>query len=145
MAGLRNKDKECLKGLEKWEIMVLMETWVEEKEWKKLKERLPREYDWGMQLTKRRSKRRRVRGEIIMGIRKDLVEEGTVIEEKEERIMIGRVKRGEERWRVVGVYIWENLDWTLEKIGRWTEEKNIGIKTLMGGILMQGQEEREKG
>lgn len=62
-----------------------------------MKERLPREYDWGMQLTKRKSKRRRVRGDIIMGIRKDLVEEETVIEEKEERIMIGRVKRGEER------------------------------------------------
>lgn len=26
VAGLRNKDKECLKGLGKWKVMVLMET-----------------------------------------------------------------------------------------------------------------------
>lgn len=34
---------------------------------------------------------------MIMGIRKELMEERTVIEGKEEGIMIGRVKRGEEK------------------------------------------------
>lgn len=67
-----------------------------------------------------------------MGIRKELMEEGTVIERKEEGIMIGRVKKGEEKWRIVEVYVWENLDWTLRRIEQSAEERDLGIKTLVG-------------
>lgn len=45
MAGLRNKDKDFLEGIEKWEVMILMETWVGEKEWKSVRERLPKGYE----------------------------------------------------------------------------------------------------
>lgn len=40
VAGLKNKYLEFWKGLEKWDIMVLMETWVEEKEWGKIRSKL---------------------------------------------------------------------------------------------------------
>lgn len=70
---------------------------------------------------------------MIMGIRKELMEEGTVIEGKEEGIMIGRVKKGEEKSKIVEVYVRENLDWTLRRIEQRAEERDLGIKTLVGG------------
>jgi len=32
VAGLKNKDREFWKNLEEWEVLVLMETWIERKE-----------------------------------------------------------------------------------------------------------------
>lgn len=46
MAGLGNKDKDFWKGLKEWDIMVLIETWMDEKGWKVWKEKLPRGYRW---------------------------------------------------------------------------------------------------
>lgn len=49
IAGLVNKDGEFWKRLKEWEVMVLIETWVEEKNWRKVREKLPRGYEWNMQ------------------------------------------------------------------------------------------------
>lgn len=51
-----------------------------------------------------------------MGIRKDLLEEGSSIEVKEEGILMGRVKNGGERWRIVGVYVKGNIEGTLQRL-----------------------------
>lgn len=32
VAGLKNKDKDFWKGLEKWDIIILLETWLDKKE-----------------------------------------------------------------------------------------------------------------
>lgn len=45
VAGIRGKDREFWRELEEWNVMVLMETWVEEKGWKKIKNRLPKRFD----------------------------------------------------------------------------------------------------
>jgi len=42
VAGLGNKDKQFWKGLEEWDVMVLVETWVEERGWGKIREKLPK-------------------------------------------------------------------------------------------------------
>lgn len=47
MAGLVNKDKEFWEGLKNWDVIVLSKTWVEEKGWKKIKEKLPGGFAWG--------------------------------------------------------------------------------------------------
>lgn len=49
VAGLRNKDKEFWNGLRKWEVMVMVETWVERKRWKRIKGKLPKGYKWRIQ------------------------------------------------------------------------------------------------
>jgi len=36
--------------------MVLVETWVEERGWGKMREKLPKGYDWKVQMQKRRMK-----------------------------------------------------------------------------------------
>lgn len=69
VAGLGNKDKEFWKGLAEWNVIVLLETWVEEKGWMKVKRFLPREYVWGIQLAKRKSKKGRAIGGMVIGIR----------------------------------------------------------------------------
>lgn len=44
VVGLNNKDCEFWKKLKEWDVMVMMETWVDEKNWRKIRERLPRGY-----------------------------------------------------------------------------------------------------
>lgn len=74
VAGLANKDKEFWEGLKEWDVVVLTETWTEEKGWERWKERLAREFVWRWQEATREGSRGRAIGEMLMGIRKDLVE-----------------------------------------------------------------------
>lgn len=46
VAGLRNKDEDFWKGLIGWDVVVMMETWVEEKGWERVKGKLPRDFIW---------------------------------------------------------------------------------------------------
>lgn len=57
VAGIGNKDKDFWGVLEQWDAMVLIETWVEESSWTRLKEKLPKGYEWGVQYAKRKRKR----------------------------------------------------------------------------------------
>lgn len=101
MAGLGNKDGDFWEGLREWDVLVLSETWVEEKGWDKVKGRLLGGYEWAAQMAKRRNRKGRAMGRMIMGIRRELMEEGRRVETVTEGLMMGRVKRGEERWRIV--------------------------------------------
>jgi len=49
IAELWNKDKDFWKGLENWDVIILSETWLEEKRWDKIKNLLPRGYVWNKQ------------------------------------------------------------------------------------------------
>lgn len=63
MAGLRNKDKGFWRRLVDWDVMVLSETWIDRKGWKRMKSSLPRGFKWGVQVARWRSKKGSVRGE----------------------------------------------------------------------------------
>lgn len=43
VARLGNKDGEFWNWLRDWDVVTLTETWIEKKEWSRIKERLPRE------------------------------------------------------------------------------------------------------
>lgn len=49
--------------------MVMLETWVGEKRWRKVKEKLPRGYVWKCQLVERKNKKGGAMEVIIMRIR----------------------------------------------------------------------------
>lgn len=51
----------------------MMETWLEERGWERVKRRLPKECRWEMQEAKRKNKKCRAMGGIVMGIRKELI------------------------------------------------------------------------
>lgn len=134
MAGIENKDKDFWRGLGKWDIIALSQTWMGEvgEGWKKIRRRLPGGYMWEAQFA-RRNRKGRAMGGMIMGIRREMLEKGTKIETEREGIIIGRVKQEEERWRVVGVYVNKNMEESLQGLGRWMEEAGEGIKTIIGG------------
>lgn len=92
--GINNKDSSFWRGLRDWDVMVLLETWSDEKSWSKVREWLPEGYVWGVQWATRRNEKGRAMGGMVMGIRKELVEKGMEIEAKGEGIMVG--SRNEE-------------------------------------------------
>lgn len=46
MADLKNKDRDFWLGLEEWDVMILMGTWIDENGRKKVKTKLPKRYRW---------------------------------------------------------------------------------------------------
>lgn len=46
MAKLESKIRDFWGGLREWEVITLMETWTDEKEWNRRKKSLPRGYMW---------------------------------------------------------------------------------------------------
>jgi len=74
-----------------------------------------------------KGRRGRAMGGMLMGIRKELLEEGSSIEVKEEGIMVGRVKNGGERWRIVGIYVGGDIEGTLQRLEQWVDEREIGV------------------
>lgn len=80
VAGLRNKDKEFWEGVREWNVMVFSETWVEEKDWGRVKGKLPKGYVWRVQGVRKKNKKGRAIGGMVMGIRKGMWEKEEVQE-----------------------------------------------------------------
>lgn len=70
------KRQGVLESLKNWDVMVLVETWVDEAGWDEVKGRLPRGYVWEVQFAKRRKTRGRAIGGMVLGMRKSLRREG---------------------------------------------------------------------
>lgn len=89
---------------------------------------------WEGQKTIRKNRKGRAMGEMIMWIKKDLIEERTKIESVREGIIMGKVRNGKERWRIIGVYVGKNgIKGTLQTLEKWMGEREAGIRTIIGG------------
>lgn len=44
VAGVRNKDKEFWEGVQEWDIVVMIETWLDERGWEKVRGRVSKGY-----------------------------------------------------------------------------------------------------
>jgi hypothetical protein len=62
VAVLSRKREEFWAYIRKFEIVGLVETWVEEKNWKKIEKTLPKDYKWESQWAKREKKKGRATG-----------------------------------------------------------------------------------
>ncbi|EZA56066.1 hypothetical protein X777_03893 [Ooceraea biroi] len=135
--------------------MVLSETWVEGKGWQKLKSKLPKGYVWAMQEARRKSKKGRVMGGMVMGIRKRMMDKGKKVEVDKEGLMVGKIRCGRKRWRVIGMYVNGDIEEKLERLEEWVEGKEEGAKMIIGGDfnartgseggIMMGEEKEEGG
>ena len=125
---MNNKDKEFWQGLKEWDVMVLIETWVDKEGWKKIQSKMPKGYEWGVQEASRKNKKGRAMGGLIMGIRKELKARGTKIKTEENGLIIGQVIIENEKWKVIGAYMNENKEETLEKINSETELEEERIR-----------------
>lgn len=107
---------------------------MEEKGWDKLRELLPKGFVWGWQGATREGKRGRAMGGLVMGVRKNLVGGQVAVEAKGEGIIVGRVRIGEKRWKVIGVYVGKRgIEETLREIDEWIRGEGEGEKTIVGG------------
>jgi len=105
--------------------MVLIETWVEGKDWGRIRDRLPDGYDWRIQEARRKSKKGKAIGGMVLGIRKDLIVRDGEEVERMEWIMVGKVKSKKGILRVVGVYVngdMERKSWRREQ-NEWSENE----------------------
>jgi len=155
VAGLGNKDRDFWREIKGWDVVVMSETWVEKKGWERIRERMTRGFRWKLQMAGRKNKKGRAIGGMVIGVRNGI----EVIEEEGEREIEGIIKKiikiGEEKWRIVGVYVNGDLREKWEEIRKWVEDKGSGIKTIVGGDFnartgegggrLEGGTEREEG
>lgn len=133
VAGLKNKDKEFWRDIKEWEVIVFLETWVEEKDWKSIRGSLPAGYEWGAQWAKRLNKKGRAAGGMLMGIRKEYKKTESVIVTEKEGFITGMVKKDDKVWKIVGVYAREGIERALEGLEEWTGEVRGKEETIIGG------------
>ncbi|KAL6268035.1 hypothetical protein P5V15_001117 [Pogonomyrmex californicus] len=65
IAGLDNKDVQFREYIKEFDIIGMIETWIEEKRWNKLEEHMPENFNWECQHAKREKNKGRAIGEII--------------------------------------------------------------------------------
>lgn len=106
-----------------------------ERGWEKMKEKIPSEYRWRVQIgkTTRKNKKGRASGGMLLEIRKRIeeVKEERRSEEEERKIKC-KIRVGAESWRIIGIYVNNDTDRKLEGLKDWTEEGEKGIRTVIG-------------
>ena len=133
IAGAENKDRDFWKSIEEWDVIVVCETWLERKGWNRIRGKLPRGYRWEAQMARRRNKKGRARGGMMIGVRSKIEIGKVTVEERGEGVMAVEIVLEGERWRIVGVYVNGDMESKIERIRDWMEEKRTGMKTLIGG------------
>lgn len=63
IARINNKDKETWEYLSGFEVVGLLETWIEEDKWEKLKNNLPKNLEWKCKPAKREKRKGRAKEE----------------------------------------------------------------------------------
>lgn len=102
VAGIKKKERDFWNYIERFDVIGLCETWLEEKEWMKMEKLLPKAINWCSQHAERNKKKGRAKGGIITGVRKGLGEigVGTNVNGVQER----RLRVEGEIWRIMTVY-----------------------------------------
>lgn len=96
----KGKDEQFCEKIMKWDVIGLVETWIEGAEWERWKRRVPREFNWTIQGARRGGKKGRAKGGTWVGIRKGL--EGGYKDWEEEGIIISMIAIGVrgQVWRI---------------------------------------------
>jgi len=133
-----------------------METWVEEKGWEKLKDRLPKKFNWRIQIARRKNTKGKARGGMLLWVKKELVIEEEEVDKEEVR-MSCRIRIEGESWRIIGIYVNKDIERKLEGLKGWMEIDEEEVRTIIGGDFnartgeerrwgkVEEQEEEEKG
>lgn len=103
VAGIKRKDSDFWKFIEQYDFVGLTETWIEEKDWTKMKKFLPEGFVWKCLFARRIKRKGRAMGGIITGVRAELAVLNKVTLDLEE-IVERRIKMNKDVWRVVTVY-----------------------------------------
>lgn len=97
VAEMGRRDKDFWEGLRGWEMIVLVETWVDEKGWERIRGMRPRGYMGDATGEERGEERKTKGGGMLLGIRKDLVGKECKFERGVEGMMRDRLRVGGEK------------------------------------------------
>lgn len=93
MAGLQRQDKNFWGWLKDKDFISLCETWIEEKDWVRFKEKLPGTHWWAYSPARREKRKGRARGGLVLGRKKNWGEGDSILgEEREEGILISNIQ-----------------------------------------------------
>ncbi|XP_066590571.1 trichohyalin-like [Prorops nasuta] len=132
VSGVANKDKEFWQKVGKWEVVCLVETWAEEKDWRRIERRVPSGYNWWAQWAERKERKGRAKGGIMIGVRREIESKRKGGGGEEEGIMEVEVKLGGEEWRIIAVYIGNGIRNKEEGIRRIVDREQQK-RCLIGG------------
>lgn len=101
-----------------------------------MKEKIPKKYSWKVQTdTKnkvKKNKKERVSGGLLLGLRKEIEE---IKEERRMKAEEGRIeckiRIGEERWRIIGIYVNNDIDRKMEGLKDRMEEEEKGVRIMI--------------
>lgn len=125
-------------------MMFLCETWIDKKGWERVSMKLPKGYVWMTQWASRKNKKGRAMGRLCVGIRVEIeMEKGT--EEGKEGLMTVKIWLGKEEWRLVGIYVNNDLEMRIEDMRKWIEEKGEKERVLIGDDFNARKRRRESG
>ncbi|KAJ3656200.1 hypothetical protein Zmor_015296 [Zophobas morio] len=105
----------------KFDVVGLVETWVQRENWEKFEETLPQEYVWECPGATNEKKKGGASGGIVMGIRKEMqeLEKGS---NNKSGIMKKVIQLDNNRWEIIIVYI-KKMEETKINIEKETKEK----------------------
>lgn len=131
VAGILNKDNDTWKYLNNFDIVELIETWVDKGRWEKLKGNLPKKFNWKCSYAEKVNKKGRAKGGIITGVSKNIKE----VEYKEwsRNIVERKLKINGRIWRMITVYS-QDINETLKVIREGIEETKEEILIMGGGL-----------
>lgn len=146
VAGLLNKDIEFWNCVKERDIIELVEIWIEEKQWKGIRGKLPQEFNWKCKYAVREKKKEGVIGGIITGVRKGI--EKNEMEEEETFWQERRIKMQNEKWKILTVYSKE-MKTLKEELEQRLKEEELQKLIIEGDFnarigLEESDEEQEK-
>lgn len=67
-----------------------------------------------------------------VSIRRDLIEKEKEINVEDEGVVVGEVRRGSEKWRIIGVYVSKGVEVTRNSLKKWVDKREKEM-ILIGG------------
>jgi len=158
VAGLRRKGIDFWDFICEHDLICLEETWLERKGWEDMKVWLPRSHEWVEKEARKKKKKGRAKGGMLIGKRKGWgIEGGKWCCRGEDGLMIVEIKEAKERWIIVSIYNsweWKVLEQKIDKVLEEIEEReeclvilggDFNIRTgELGGVKEIGIERRSK-
>lgn len=116
--------------LEKFEVILLLDTWIEEKRAENIKSKLSKKYTWKVLNATRKKQRGRASGGMLIGTRKELNAEieAQVVNEKSEICKV-KLQIEEKKWTIMSVYMGEDNEEMWDKLDGITDKEKEVIIT----------------
>jgi len=156
VAGLSKKDEEFWEYIREYDLIGLVETWLDGKGWERIKGWLPDSHDWEVKEARKDKRKGRAKGGMLLGRRKGWGEKEEKVEGEEKEDM-GKmvIREGRDKWVVITIYNggeWRDLERKLQEEIEEIEGKeestiiiggDFNIRTGELGCNPEGKEDRK--